>query len=391
MTNSAVSMYALNLDQIANLIKSVGHLRTVLVQGHMGTGKSSLLRTLARELPSHTPCYFDCTTKDLGDLMLPRIKGAGLEAGARLKGKMNPLTHEVDLLVTNDEAETPYVSYSPNEELGAHHGGPVIVMLDEYGKANPSVKQGLTAFMLERKLGAYNLHPDSIVFATTNLGSEGVGDILVGHQRNRISVVTARKPSNMEWIEWGINNGIDHTLLGWCKDNPQLFHSFEDHKNPDDNPYIYHPKQQRVAFVTPRSLEAASDILKHRGTMDDMTVTGALMGTIGERGAMDLMAFVKLADQLPSLESIKKDPAGAKVPTSAAAVCMVVYRTLATLEKDWIDNWMIYMDRLDKEAQGMFANGVRAPKYSKQAMVMTNRKFTDWAMQNGYLFAADKR
>ena len=52
---------------------------------------------------------------------------------------------------------------------------------------------------------------------------------------------------------------------------------------------------------------------------------------------------------------------------------------------------MTYMDRLDKEAQGMFANGVRAPKYSRQAMVMTNAKFTRWAMENGYLFAADKR
>lgn len=358
MSNSAVSMYALNLDQIAALIKSTGHKRTVLVQGHMGTGKSTLLKMLAQMLPDHTPCYFDCTTKDLGDLMLPRIAE-----------------------VTN---ESHYVSYAPNEELGVHHGGPVIVMLDEYGKANPSVKQGLTAFMLERRLGAHKLHPDSIVFCTTNLGAEGVGDLLVAHQRNRISVVTARKPSNMEWIEWGINNGIDHTLLGWCKDNPQLFHSFEDHKNPDDNPYIYHPKQQRASFVTPRSLEAASDILKCRGGMDDMTVTAALMGTIGERGAMDLMAFVKLADQLPSLESIKKDPENAKVPTSAAAVCMVVYRTLAAMDAELITPWMKYMSRLDTEAQGMFANGVRAPKYGKQALVMTNKDFTQWAMAHGW-------
>lgn len=365
MSNSAVSMYAVGLDQIAALIKAVGHKRTVLVQGHMGTGKSSLLKTLASEFPNHTTCYFDCTTKDLGDLMLPRIAE-----------------------VTND---SHYVSYAPNEELGVHHAGPVIVMLDEYGKANPSVKQGLTAFMLERRLGAHKLHPDSIVFATTNLGAEGVGDLLVGHQRNRITVVTARKPSNMEWIEWGINNGVDHTLLGWCKDNPQLFHSFDDYKNPDDNPYIYHPKQQRAAFVTPRSLEAASDILKERMHFDDQTTTAALMGTIGERGAMDLMAFVKLADQLPSLESIKKDPENAKVPTSAAAVCMVVYRTLATIEKEWMDNWMVYLNRLDTEAQGMFANGVRAPKYGRQAMVMTNKNFTQWAMKNSHLFAADKR
>jgi hypothetical protein len=52
---------------------------------------------------------------------------------------------------------------------------------------------------------------------------------------------------------------------------------------------------------------------------------------------------------------------------------------------------MDYMVRLDKEAQGMFANGVRTEKYSKRSLVMTNRKFTDWAMANNYMFAADKK
>ena len=363
--NSAVQMYALGLDQVANAIKHTGTKRTMLVQGDMGTGKSSLLTTLATELPNHIPCYFDCTTKDLGDISIPNL--ARLDDG------------------------TGYVTYLTNEELGVHNNKPIILMIDEFGKANPAVKNALLRVILERKIGSYALHPDSIVFATTNKGSEGVGDLLPPHARNRMTVVQTRKPSNMEWIEWGINNGIDHTLLGWCKDNPQLFYSFEDIKDPDENPYIYHPKQQRAAFVTPRSLEAASDILKVRDGLDDQTTTAMLMGTIGERGAMDLMAFVKLADQLPSLESIKQDPKNAKVPDSASAVCMVVYRTLASLDKEWVNQWMDYMVRLDKEAQGMFANGVRAPKYSKQAMVMTNKKFTEWAMQNNYMFAADKR
>jgi len=361
---TAQQMYQLNLDQISNLIKTTGNKRTTLVQGHMGTGKSSLLKTLADELPNHTACYFDCTTKDLGDITLPNIATADGQG---------------------------YVTYATNEELGAHIKTPIILMVDEYGKANPAVKLALLRLMLERKIGSYELHPDSLVFATTNLGAEGVGDLLPPHARNRITVVTARKPSNMEWIEWGINNGVDHTMLGWCKDNPQLFHGFEDVRDPEENPYIYHPKSQRAAFVTPRSLAAASDILKCRGSMDDQTVIGALMGTIGDRAAMDLMAFVKLADQLPSLQSIKNDPMNAKVPSAAAAVCMVVYRTLASLEKDWLDAWLDYMNRLDKEAQGMFANGVRAPKYSKQVMVMTNKKFTAWAMANNYLFAADKK
>ena len=89
--NSAIQMYSLGLDQIATAIRHGGHHRTILVQGHMGTGKSSLLNTLSRDLPKHTPCYFDCTTKDLGDITIP---------------KMSEL----------DGAD--YVKYATNEELG---------------------------------------------------------------------------------------------------------------------------------------------------------------------------------------------------------------------------------------------------------------------------------
>ena len=364
MSNSAIAMYALGLDQVETMIRVGGRKRTVLVQGHMGTGKSSLLTALGKSLPTHTMCYFDCTTKDLGDITIPQLQ------------------------TIDDQG---YVRYVTNEELGLHLSKPIILMVDEYGKANPAVKNAMLRLLLERKMGSYELHPDSLVFATTNLGAEGVGDLLPPHARNRITIVTSRKPNNMEWIEWGVNNGIDHTLLGWCKDNPQLFYSFEDVKNPDDNPYIYHPKQQRGSFVTPRSLEAASDWLKLRDAMDSQSLTATLMGTIGERGAMDLMAFVKMADQLPTAESIRRDPMNAKVPESAAAVCMVVYRALASIERDWVDAWVDYMGRLDSEAQGMFANGVRNPKYAKQAVVMTNKKFQAWALANNHMFGADKK
>jgi hypothetical protein len=82
---------------------------------------------------------------------------------------------------------------------------------------------------------------------------------------------------------------------------------------------------------------------------------------------------------------------GATLPDSAAAVCMVVYRALSTMTADFVDSWMDYMGRLDAEAQGLFANGVRAEKYSKRGLVMTNKKFTAWAMANNYMFTADKQ
>lgn len=364
MNNSAINMYSQTLDECVDMICELGHLLTIILEGDIGNGKSSSLGMVAERFPNHEPKYFDCTTKDMGDLMVPWFS----------------------------QAETDQcVKFFLNEELGIHTGKPIILMLDELGKAPNAVKNALMRLMLERKIGSYELHPDSIVFATTNKGTEGVGDMFKNHQCNRISFVRVKKSSSMDWIEWGINNGIDHSLLGWVKDNPQVLASYEDVKDPDENPYIFHPKAQRRSFVTPRSLELASHWLKVRDKLPENSIIAGLMGTIGERAAMDVMSFVKLADQLPTRESIQNDPMNAKVPDSAAGVCMVVYRALATMERDSINPWMDYMARLDKEAQGLFANGVRSPKYSKRQVVFSNKKFTEWCTANNYMFAGDKQ
>lgn len=368
---TADRMFAMTLEEVADAIAATGHIVTTLVVGHMGTGKSSILKMLAKRFPTHVPCYFDCTTKDLGDLMMPKILDMGEDA--------------------------QFVRFAPNEELGLHHDKPIILMVDEFGKANPSVKNGMMRVMLERAMGTRKLPEGSIVFATTNLGSEGVGDLLLPHHRNRITEVRLKKPTPTEWIEdYAINAGIHPSMILWVKEyGDQLFQSFEDVDNPDDdvsgNPYIYHPKSQRKSFVTPRSLELASHWLWAKDKISDTALKSALIGTIGDRGGADLGAYTKLIDDLPRQEEIKTSPKTAKVPSAPSAVVMVVYRALATMDRDWLDAWMDYMPRLDYEAQSLFAMQVRNPKYAKQSLVMQNAKFTKWCMDNNFMFAGDKK
>lgn len=370
MKQTAEQLFAQSIDECAESILATGNKVTTLVQGHMGTGKSSILKMLAQALPDHVPCYFDCTTKDLGDLMLPKIAGGDI-----------------------DEA---FVRFVPNEEMGLHHDKPIILMIDEFGKANPSVKNGMMRIMLERTMGNKKLHPDSIVFATTNLGTEGVGDLLMPHHRNRITVIRMKKPNATEWIEnYAINAEIHPALIMWVKENgEQLFQSFEEIDKPDDevggNPYIYHPQAQRPAFVTPRSLELASHWLWAKDRLSKNALKSNLIGTIGARGGADLDAYIELVDQLPKQDEIKTSPEQAKIPSSASGVVMTVYRALATMNKDFIDPWMVYLNRLDKEAQALFAMQVRNPKYQKQAMVMGNKSFTKWCIDNNFMFSADK-
>lgn len=361
--SNATNMYALNHNQIVNGILAYGKQHTVLVEGEMGIGKSSLLKMLAEKCPDHTPIYFDCTTRDLGDLMVPMFDKIG---------------------------DDGVVRFAYNEELGLHLDKPIIFMADEVGKANPSVLAGLTRWFLERKMGNRRAHPDSYFFATTNEQAEGVGDRLLAHQRDRLVTVRMRKPDNMEAIEYGINHDFHPTILAFYKDTPQLFHSFRDYKNPDENPYINFPGVQRQSFFTPRGGERASNILKVQDQMDDTTLTASLIGAIGDRAALDLMAYVALGNELPSPQSIIDDPMNAKIPTSPGALCMVVYRALATVERKWVKQWMVYLNRLHKEAQGLFVNGVRATGYSRRDVVVDTPEFRDWCLANNYMFGDDK-
>ena len=378
---SNITMYDIGLEQAVKNIVTMGSKRTILFQGHIGSGKSSMLDMVhqhpdlqeeykhkdgtVKSRPTHIPFYFDCTTKlDSGDVVIPKMK-------------------ELD--------KCDYFRFATNEELGVHIDKPIILIIDEYGKGNRSLQNSMLRLMLERKMGNRSLHPDSIIFATTNLADEGVGDLLPNHARNRITVSRMRKPDADELIEFGYNTGrIDPIVMGWVKDNPHVLQSYEDVHNPQDNEYIFHPRQHRDAFVTPRSIEAASDWIIKRDKVDTVSLTNALVGTVGAPAAMSMLAFIKFADELPKLEDIKRDPENAKIPTSAAAVCLVVYRTLSTIETSWVPAWVKYMRRLDAEAQGLFGKSAAKANYSKRNVVFSKKEFMEWAREKSYLFSADK-
>jgi hypothetical protein len=352
---------SISLQQTADLILAVGTHTTVLAQGEMGIGKSSILKTLRDKLGDrYHYCYGDMTTKDVGDFLVPKIRSLN---------------------------DTEVCSFIPNEEFGFHHDKPIVLMLDEIGKASKAVMNACLRLMLERKLGVYELPKGSIVFATTNLATEGIGDMLPPHARNRLCVVKVRKPTADEWLEnYALDNGIAPEILQTVKQFPQMLASFEDYDNHKDNEYIYDPRTPRPSFTTPRSLEKASDIIKKAKPLGMDILGHALKGTIGDRATYDTLSIVQLGDQLPDWESIIKDPIKTPIPKSPSAVCMLVYSAVQQVEKDTMPFWLKYMARLSKESQGLFATSVM--RTNKKLIVGTNKEFIKWATDNNYMFAS---
>jgi len=363
----AQRMYALNHDQIVALAIATGATNWIHIEGLKGNGKTEIAHMLDAALPTHTLCYTDCTSLEAGDLGIPKL---------------------------SDAEDKDYVRFVVNEALGLHTGKPVILLLDELPKASRGVVLPLVRLALEREIYSAKMHPDSLVISTGNLAIEGLGDTFQDHQLDRMTIVELRTPTAMEWLSnYAIPKGLNHVVCSTVKDNPQLLQDWRDVPNPEDNPHIPHPQAVgRRKGVTPRGLAKASFIMDNREGMDDHTLTAALIGTIGESAAQLLMTYSQLMNQLPSLESIKNDPTNALIPTTASANCMVAFRALATVDRDWLDAWMTYLNRLDTDAQALFCNGVRSVKYNKkkQSMIMQNRQFTQWSIDNQHLFAADK-
>lgn len=342
---------SVTLQQAAKLIATNPETRFML-RGEPGIGKSSLLKAVAGEL-GYDYAYIDVPNMDLGDVAMPVI-----------------------------DHDNKVTRYYPNARFKIHEGKPLVIMLDEFSKGADPVKNMLHP-MLEKanpRLGDISLTGSTVVFLTGNLTTDGVGDSLKAHSLNRIVPITVSKPTAEEWLGWAINNGIEAEVCAWVNQFPHAMASYTD-AGQGDNPYIYNPRKPQQSFVSPRSLETASNIVRTRKLNDADAVIAALKGAVGEAAARDMQAYIEFADQLPTWEQQIKYPDNTKVPTSPGACAITVFGAIARVDKQSITPFMQYLERFESEWQAVFAINI-AKTPSKQSIAFSCKAFADWVAKN---------
>ena len=342
-----------SLAEAAALIRTCQGNRFFL-RGEPGIGKSSIMSAFEAHFgDAYAYAYFDCAQKDLGDIAMP---------------------------VTNREMRV--TEYFPNAVLQLQTGKPVIIMLDEFTKAPQPVQNMLHPLLEARnpRLGDIALPEGSIVFLTGNMASDGVGDNSKAHTLNRVTTVTGRKPSAEEWLAWAVNNDIDPVVMAWVNQFPHAMSSYLE-GDQDSNPYIFNPKKMQGSFVSPRSLQLVSHVLKQREHLTPNATLAAMIGTIGEAGARDVHAFVEYQDQLPTWEAMTTNPKTAKLPDSPGACAVLVFGAIAKIDKSTITPFMEYVERMEPEWQAVFAINI-AKNPQKNQTAFTSPKFRDWALKN---------
>ena len=270
---------SINNAQVITLVKAIGETKTILVKGHMGSGKTDLANTLFADpkYAHYRKTIIDCTTLYDGSVSMPDLNRVTL---------------------TSTELPNERFGLSATNHRGVEGSVPSIIFLDEIGKVSQNVKDFLAPIIYERRIGELYFPAGTIVFAATNLDEEGLGDEIPAHFRNRVIIVNMRKPSVAEWAEWAVNNGIDPIVISSVENTPSVFD-----ETVQGNPYVYDADNPVVAFVTHRSLATASILMQTPG-LDDETLQEALIGTVGAPFTSVLNTYRAFGCKLPTVKQV---------------------------------------------------------------------------------------
>lgn len=353
---------SVNINEAANSIKTLGATNTILLRGQPGIGKSTILKMLARELPDYHPVYVDVATLDIGDLGMPVI-----------------------------DHEAMVTEFAPSTRFGIRRGStrPLLIMLDELGKAtSKGVLNSLLPVITEHRLVTEYLPAGSIVCATTNLDTDGVGDIIPAHAYDRVTELIMRNPNADEWLVWASANNIAPEVMAFAKQYPQIFQCYTELAEKQTNPYIFNPLTGNTRkFCTPRGLAKASNVVNARATLGSAYLPN-LAGTIGAPAARDLDALVSTADQIPLFDRMVAEPEKCPIPTSPGALFIMAFMLVGRVTAENLDAVMTYVSRVKAvsfEAHSLFVMTL-ATNESKVGMACRNREFTKACADLGKYF-----
>ena len=351
MQTNINEMITVNHTQAAALILANPDVRYNL-RGEPGVGKSMIAKEIARAT-GYPLSMIDVPNLDLGDVAMPVI-----------------------------DHESRTTRYYPNARFKMQHGTPVVCCLDEFTKGADPVKNMLHPMLevFDPRLGDVPVPEGSIIFMTGNLDSDGVGDSLKAHTKQRIVTLNLAKPSAEQWLPWAAANDIVAIVMAYVDRYPHCLASYLD-GDQDGNELIFNPNKPQEGCLSPRVLEIISRIIRQRHLFDEASLYAAMAGIGGRPAAEGMSAFIRHQDALPPFADIESKPSTTRIPEDPGALAVLTFGLLERVTAENLGAILTYLRRADEEWQCIFCINLARHK-TKSKMAFTNRAFTDWARDN---------
>jgi len=226
--------------------------------------------------------------------------------------------------------------------------GKGILFLDELTSAPQMTQAGCYQLVLDRRLGEYTLPEDWVVMAAGNPASErGVHFSMPRPLRNRFVHLELEADLD-DWCRWAIKAHVRPEIIAFLRFKPELLHDAD--VTSDAN-----------ACPTPRSWEMASRVLSGVAQRTNARLLSGtsefeaqlLGGTVCQAAASELVAFLRLFRELPSIDEILLNPSTAKVPAEPSAQIAIATALGRVLSDTSVGRGITYLERMPTEMRVM--------------------------------------
>lgn len=270
------------------------------------------------------------------------------------------------------------------EYLREHPRG--IMVLDERSAADLLTQKATAPAVLSRRFGEEYLPPGWLIVSASNRIEDRAGVIrppthLVN--RERTIPITA---DVLSWTLWAEDHKIHPMLIAFARTKPGTV--FSECVPKKDGP-----------FCTPRSFVSANSLLAEAAGVDargnpnmdipsDEILQQLVAGDIGEGASAELFSYLKVADELPTIEEIEANPSEAKCPTQLSAAYAAMQLCIHHAKPNNIDKLWTFAERLPKEIQVSTAKSL----VERGAGGLLNSKaLTRWVHANRALINASNK
>jgi hypothetical protein len=239
-----------------------------------------------------------------------------------------------------------------------------LLFLDEINAAPPSIQAAAYKLVLDRQIGAHNLHKRVAIVCAGNKSTDKaiVNRLSTAMQSRMIHLNLMVDPE--AWLDWANASDIDHRVISFIKFRPELLHKFN-------------PSHADDTFASPRTWEFLSKIISDKIKFSK-TDHAVLTGTVGEGPATEFRAFCEVYKDLPNIEDMIENPTTVTIPNEPGHQYAMTTLISHHANDDTIEPLMIVIKKLPIEFQVVVLKDI----YSIAPELKQNPIIQDWINKN---------
>jgi hypothetical protein len=237
-----------------------------------------------------------------------------------------------------------------------------LLFIDELPTAPPATQNAFLQLLLNRAIGEYVLPAGwQIICAGNRLTDAASVYQMPSPVRNRLAHYEL-EPTLDDWVQWAYQNNIDADVISFIQYRPNLLSAF----NADE-----------YAFPTPRAWSMVSKKMSRANTDPERLFFG-VSSLVGDGPAGEFVAFKEIANKLPDIDVLIKDPSTYKKDDNPALLYALATSLATRAQDDVIENIMKVAKKMPIEFQVVLVKGCLA----KDRQLKSHNDMRKWIVDN---------